>query len=360
MRSRLATAAALLLLFPYAAHAAPAIEKIVNESIKAVQKTSYRAQLKFLSTMDNDAVREVRVVHLAPDLYRVEPLSGGRATGEYMIENASELMRISGSRMIELPRRQFAINDALTIKFLRDLGKHEGTTVLSGRVGNSEAWMLRHDMTLQKPYIITVGIDKKTWFPLFLLVIDGQGRARVYYEIEDIEYREAAELPDSLFQVPEATDSKRLPRAPEGGGMLMQPEGSNKPQPLPLFPAWLPSNYRVEAVSMLRCPGGVPEQDCALVYQFEAYGPQLDDMISIFQMEAGSEAKKSLSRLKVGKDSGYIVIEKNGWVIAVFGDLPQAQLKKIATKLESKPKSVEPLLQQTVVRDVIMDELRER
>jgi len=353
--------ALLLALFPLTAHAAPAVGKIVNEAIKAVQKTSYSARLKFLSQIDNDSVREVRVSHLAPDLYHVEPLREGQPTGSYMVENASELVRISNGTVMQLPRRQFSLNDALTIKFLRDLGAMKPpTTVLSGRVGKYETWMLRQDMVINKPYIITVGIDKATWFPVFLLVIDGAGKARVYYEVEDINYKQPAELADSLFTVPESRGSMRLPRAPEGGHALMQAQAPQATPELPLFPQWLPSNYHVEALSLLRCHHGVPGQDCALVYQLEAYGPELDDLVSIFQMKAGDEGRKALSHLSSPQQSNYVLSEKNGWVIAVFGDLPHKQLRKIATQLSDSPDMVKPLLDQTSTRDGILDQLRDQ
>jgi hypothetical protein len=111
---------------------------------------------------------------------------------------------------------------------------------------------------------------------------------------------------------------------------------------------------------MLRCPRGVPGQDCALVYQLEAYGPRLDDLVSIFQMQSGGGAEGSIKKLRLARDSGYVVSEKNGWVIAVFGDLPQDKLKKIAQQLTRKPERVKPLLQQTVQRDGLMDELRKQ
>lgn len=341
---------------PRSALAAPPVAEIVNNAIKAVQKTSYKAELKFISQVDGNAVREVTLYHLAPDLYRVEPKQPF-VPGEAMIENASELVRIDGlGRVMQLPRRQFAINDALTIKFLRDLGAmNPPTSVLSGRVGKYETWMLRQDMVLTKPYIITVGIDKQTWFPLFLMVVDGEGRARVYYEVEDIEYRKPGGLPDKLFQVPEATAPLQLPGVPEWGLRLLEEQAA----PLPLFPAWLPSNYRVESLSLLRCPRGVPGQDCALVYQLEAYGPQLDDLVSIFQMKGGPQAKQSLAALSGNKGTGYIVREKDGWIVAVFGDLSQESLKRIADKLSHKPTRVEQLLEQTVMRDGIMQDLRE-
>lgn len=346
------------LLWPVFAHAAPPAKEIVNKAIKAVLGTSYSAQLKFISQVDDNAVREVKMYHLAPDLYRCEPLQPF-VPGEYMVENGSELVRVGAGQVMQLPRRQFAINDSLTIKFLRDLGAMKPpTTVLSGRVGKYETWMLRQDMAINKPYMITVGIDKKTWFPLFLMVIDGQGRARVYYEVEEISYRKSTSLADSLFQVPDQkAPMMRLPFAPEAATGMLQ---IGADQPLPLFPGWLPPSYRVESLSLLRCNRGVPGKDCALVYQLEAYGPQLDDLVSIFQMQAGGNASNAIKKLKLARDSGYVVSEKNGWVIAVFGDLPQDKLKKIAEQLTRKPERVKPLLQQTVQRDGLMDELRKQ
>jgi hypothetical protein len=251
-----------------------------------------------------------------------------------------------------------AISSSSTNRFARAvlLGPDVLTRAAAGRVTTpEEAWMLRQDMVLTKPYMITVGIDKKTWFPLFLMVVDGQGRARVYYEVEEIEYRKASAMADSLFQVPEAKAQLRLPFAPEGGSGMLKIGADH---PLPLFPAYLPQNYRVESLSLLSCPRGVPGKDCALVYQLEAYGPQLDDLVSIFQMQSGGNAENSIKKLKQIKDSGYYLTEKNGWVIAVFGDLPQDKLKKIAGGLTRKPDRVKPLLQQTVQRDGMMDELR--
>jgi hypothetical protein len=351
MRTRVYTLLALLLL-PYAAHAAPSLEKIINESIKAVQKTSYTGRMKFISHMDNGQMREVKIFHVAPDLYRVEPIVNGSNTGEYFIENASELLRISRGRVMEMPRRQFSVNDALTIKFLRDIGTHPGTTVLNGQVGTTPVYMLRQDAIPSKPYVVTVGIDKTSYFPLYMMVNDGTGATRVYFEMQSIDYKKPAQISDSLFAVKDDAQPLRLPRPPEGAPRMVS---TRSVEELPLYPGWLPAQYQVEAVSLLRCPKGRDLKDCATVYQLEAYGPRLTDLISIFQMRADG-ADKAVKQLKLSGDQGFVLHERDGWVIAVFGDEDPRQLKKIAAQLTAKPTKVRELLQQTIARDSIMDD----
>ena len=40
--------------------------------------------------------------------------------------------------------------------------------MLEGWVGDYAVYFLRHDMTPERPYGITVGLDKQNYFPLFL------------------------------------------------------------------------------------------------------------------------------------------------------------------------------------------------
>lgn len=335
-----------LLLWPVAAHAAEA-GALLDKSIKAIWETSFQAKMRFLSQFESGQMREVRIYHVAPDRYRIEPLSSGRPSGGYFVENSDELLWVNGDLATRMPQRQFSINDMLTIHFLRELGKTPGTTVLEGRVGERAAFMLRH-ASAAGGYEVTVGVDQQTHYPLYLMVTDRNGRTRVYYEMQSIEYRTAGSLPPSLFTVPRS-QMRNMPARPTSGAQL-----ASLTPALPLYPGWLPPNYRIGTVNLLSCPRA-DDKDCALVYQLEAHGPRITDIVSIFQMQAEG-AEQTIRSLSLSPNAGYVVMKNGPWVVAVFGDLQQEELAKVAKHLTRRDDRVRTLLEETRVLDRIREQ----
>ncbi|MCH7472915.1 hypothetical protein IIA79_08195, partial [bacterium] len=152
-------------LWPTWALATPSVEEIVSKAVEALRTTSYEARMKLVSHFEGGTEQVVRIYHVAPELYRVEQIvvgsfeapagAGAGDPGIVYIENAEELVRIRGKVVETMPLRRFHLNDALAIKFLRDLGRYPGTTVLNGWVGQYEVHVLRQEMGPNKPYTIT-------------------------------------------------------------------------------------------------------------------------------------------------------------------------------------------------------------
>lgn len=350
--------------------AADSVQHIVESAVKALSSTSYEGRMRFRSQFERGKELTVHIYHVAPDLYHVMPLVDGKAGDMFYIENAEELVRCSTSQhtVVQMPVRQFSVNDALTMKFLRDLGTHPGTSVLDGMVGDYPVYVLRQDKKKEKPYTITVGLDKHNYFPLFLLVTDGFDVTRVYYEMEVIEYRKPSEIDDAYFTLP-AGEKQRVAQAQRASKADLPAPTSVGPQPpgsgagktgsaapsfgagmLPLFPSVLPKGYQLEAITPLNYSTD-PNVAPALVYQFEVFGPGLADTISIFQtqnlnFDFGVECNTP--------DCGFYVAKQNGWLVAVLGNLKLDQLKHIAEGLKANDQAVASLLEQTTTRDDIL------
>ncbi|MCC7479432.1 hypothetical protein IT575_13390 [bacterium] len=351
----------------------PHSSELVNESIKALRSTSYVATMRFLSSLDGGDERLIEIKHLAPDLYRVQPLSGdGKRADEYFVENADELVRVYRGNYMAMPVRQFAVNDALTVKFLRDLSQTTDTAVLDGQVGERRVYILRRDPVKGRNYTITVGVDRQNYFPLYLLVTDSDGSRQVYFQMESISFvsekQIAAKLPDSDFDLSsfDGQPQQQRVRAP-GNAARMESSGALKAgaampaaaQPLPLFPIWLPKGYEVEAIYSLGCQLRKSSSDSgqsdAEIYHLEAYGPT-GELISIFQTLA-LDSRDSLGKLAdTPGNGGFVAVEKDGWTIAIFGDLKRETLMRVAGSLSSDRDKVLKLLRQTQRRDEILED----
>lgn len=352
-----------VLACPVIAMAAPKVQEIVDKAIQAVNTQCYEARMRFMSQMDGGTEQIVHIYHLAPDLYRVEPLVNGAPGETAFIENAEELVRIRPSKSIveQLPKRQFSLNDSLTVTFLRMLSTRPGTTVLSGMAASCKVYVLRQDGSNHAPYTITVGVDQNTYYPVFLSVSDAKGRKHVYYEMEAIEYVERHQLRDALFSYQKPATQQRMnapqisrtaPGAAKGTSAIDQNPDNVE---LPLYPQWLPVGYRVEAISVLNY---IPKdaEEPVLVYQCEAYGPD-NELISIFQTRS-DKVDLTVSDKCNGPGCGYAVRERDGWVITVIGGSKSRldTLLRIADGLDVNKQRVLQLLRQTSERDRIMQQ----
>jgi hypothetical protein len=349
------------LAWPALAVAAPKVQEIVDKAIQAVHSQCYEARMRFLSQMDGGTEQTVHIYHLAPDLYRVIPLTNGADGDLAFVENAEELVRIRPSKSIveQMPQRQFSLNDSLTVTFLRMLSTRPGTTVLNGKVASCKVYVLRQDGSRHAPYTITVGVDQTTFYPVFLSVGDTKGRKHVYYEMEAIEYVQRHQLRDELFIIPKSTTQQRMnaprvsPTAPKAQKGASTVDNDPQTKDLPLYPQWLPTGYRIEAISVLNyVPNGAAEP--VLVFQCEAYGPD-NDLISIFQTRSD---KVNLKVSDSSNDSGrgYAMRERNGWVVTVIGKPGLDKLLRIADELDANDQRVLQLLRQTSERDRILQQ----
>jgi len=393
--------AMMLVLAPAAAGwaAQPDAGELVDKAVQALKTTSYEARMQFYAQYDAGQEQTVHIYHVAPDLYHVEPLAQDQhgewnAQGYYFLENAQELLRIitddKGRAVVveELPERSFYLNDALTGKFLKDLARHEGTVVLDGAVGPEGAsdfidvYQLRQLAFPEKPYTITIGLDKRNYFPVFLLVQDSEGVSKVYLKMEAIEYKQATEIPIKLFQTPQGAGqaAKRAPlveqnapaativaprekagrdevrlqvqRTPSATAAEVQPLD----YALPPFPARVPEGYYLESLNLLDYTAHGNQGEPALVYQFELFSPAAGDTLSIFVTQsdnfmAGGDAGYNQPGL------GYVLVQENDWLVAVFGDLSIDRLMDVADGLEPNIIEVEELLERTQLLDEMLDQL---
>jgi hypothetical protein len=325
--------------------------------------------LRFLTKPSGSDEQIMQIQHVAPDLYHATPVVQGLPiTSYYYVENAAELVKIYGRIIQPMPERQYAVTDALTAKFLRDLGQYPGTELLDGSYMGEPLYILRKDVTRDKPYLITVGLRQDNGFPMFLQVVDAQGRTRVHNQFDSISFLKSSELADELFVVPEprSLSGNRAPRAqqaetftlpaPTAPPAAAPPRAADRKAPaglaadLPLYPAWLPQGYTLEAISTLDYAEG---KTPSVVYQFEIYGPRLDDMLSVFQMQCDALGDCSLGEaLGPSRGGGYLLQKHGDWVVAVFGGLPDAQMKKIIASLDTaRSEDVQRLIEQTRDRD---------
>ena len=345
-----------LLALPLIAWAAPSGAEIIEKAVGALRSTCYEARASLLDQLDYGKQRTVHIYHVAPDLFCVKPLVNGAVGYEEYIENGAELVRLNRKEetLVRMPLRQFSINDAMTTKFLRELGKHQGTTVLDGMVGEYAVYALRQDVTKDKPYTITVGVDKRNYFPLFLLVTDYAGATRVYYEVKSIIYLTSEQISDEYFQIPVYGD-KQMSKAPRAAGALPNQAAlstmAGGGQPLPLYPSYLPKGYVLEALSLVNYdnPGNGP----ALVYHFEIYGPHLSDLLSVFQTQS-----TSLNLSGMGQSGeGFFMTEHDSWIIAVLcSSLGLGDLSRVANGLKQNDAQVRQLLDQTAARDSLLSQ----
>jgi hypothetical protein len=351
VRNRRCSLAILLsvALWPALAAAAPTVKELVDQAVHAVRVQCYEARMRFITPMDGGQEQVAYVYHLAPDLYRVEPLSGGEPAEWCYIENAAEMVRVwLKTRLVEqMPDRQFGLNDDLTVTFLRMLSGRGGTTVLNGMSGPYQVYVLRQDGTEDAPYTITVGVDQGTYYPVFLLVNDVKSRRKVYYQMESITYVRPSQLRDDLFTYAEPRAQQRL--APRRIG---PPPGVSRE--LPLYPTWLPEGYRIEAISVLNYRPGEKDAEAspALIFQCQAYDAG-NDLISIFQTRSLS-ADLDLSSNCNQEGCGFAVRETDGWLITVVGPLKMDTLLKIADSLAPADDAVQALLSRTRDRDRVL------
>lgn len=374
-----AVIAALLIMVPAAGYAAESVADAVNRAVEALHTTSYEARMTYLSQFDDGELQQVYIVHVAPDLYHVSLLAQGQPQGPYYIENAQELVSVNGKSVTVMPKRRFSTNDALTAKFLRDLGSYPGSTILSGMVGDYDVWVVRQDATTEKPYVVTVGLDKTNYFPLFLLVNDAEGKRRVYYEMEAIEYKSSMDIKDELFQYPEDNAERVVsPRVNEFAPQQFDTQGSEKEGyslqfrspsaaendesvqklDLPLYPSRLPEGYNLEAISLLGCsPLAKYAGDDGVVYQFEVYGPR-GDLLSIFQTHLTDHALKP-GEVISEPDQHFVLRQDDGWLLAAFGNLSVDDLEWVLAGLSQNDEMVSRLLDQTKARDLIIQDVTE-
>lgn len=384
---------------PRALAAEQDVGELVEQAITALDTTCYEARMNYFAQHaagEEQEEQTVHIYHVAPDLYHVETLkreAHGQWSpqGFYYIENADELLLVQLNQdsevlyVEELPERSFYLNTSLAGKFLRDLARHPGTVVLDGVVDGVEVYQLRQLAFPEKPYTITVGLDKRNYFPVFLLVNDSNQQPRVYYKMEAIEYCSRDALKVSLFRRPtvSAGQLRKAPRieqlAPSAAVLNPQSEAEGaEPRlqvqrapsktaaealaepldyALPLYPAHLPEGFYLEGLHLLdykHARNGDLQQ--SLVYQFDLFSPLSAQTLSVFLTQS-EDFGLALDPEYKQADHGYILQQQGDWLVAVFGNVSPDVLLEVASGLESDSASVEELLTITQARDKILQTL---
>lgn len=376
--------------------AEPSVGELVDKAVKALNTTCYEARMNYFAQHAEGEEQTVHIYHVAPDLYHVEVLKRDdhnhwNPKGFYYIENAAELVRVMVNDddevvyVEEMPERSFYLNTALACKFLRDLASHPGTVVLDGVVDGIDVYQLRQLAFPEKPYTITVGLDKRNYFPVFLLVNDSDQQARVYYKMEAIEYCDRSELDVALFKRPQVSQkTQKAPRVEQlpANAAVLSPGPENEDgeariqiqrmapskqttqvvaEPLnyalPPYPEHLPAGYYLEGLHLLDYKAvDADDPNPILVYHFELFNPMASRTMSIFLTrsdEFGSDIDQALS----SPDLGYIMQQQGDWLVAVFGDGSTQELQDVAAGLATDAEKVEELLSMTQARDNIVQKL---
>lgn len=377
--------------------AEPEVGELVEKAVEALRTTCYEARMNYFAQNANGEEQTVHIYHVAPDLYHVETLKHNKhgqwvPQGFYYIENADELLRVILNQdnevlyVEELPERSFYLNATLAGKFLRDLARHPGTVVLDGVVDGLAVYQLRQLAFPEKPYTITVGLDKRNYFPVFLLVNDSNQQPRIYYKMEAIEYCDRDALDVALFRRPAVSDEqlRKAPRIEQlaPNAAVVNPAAENADgearlqiqraapsksaatalaEPLdyalPLYPEHLPAGYYLEGLHLLdykAVDDGSGEP--ILVYHFEVFSPMECNTLSIFLTQSDDFGFDMDQGYKMS-NLGYIVQRQGDWLVAVFGDAPTDMLMDIAAGLAPDAERVEDLLNLTQARDNVLQTL---
>ena len=380
-----------LAIWSAAQAADPDVAELVDAAIMALETKSYEARVHYFGTTPNSGEQIVYIHHIAPQLYHVEVIEQDKHgvlqnTGIHYIENAVEQVRVlkRGNEVLDterMPERTFFKRDALTIKFLNDLASHPGTVVLNGNVNETPVYVLRQTKHPEKPYTITVGLDKENdLFPLYLLVTDSSQTQQIYYSIEFIMYMDVMDINPDLFKVSQVNRGKNLDQI---GANQLDPDAVaieqdddsersklsvRKPSAaeseeavydLPLYPGWLPDGYSVgglRALNYQTVQDG--EKTVRLVYQYEILTPVNSSALSIFQAKA-CDMEFSADSVENVPDAGYIIQERDNWLVTVMGDLPSRMLEEIIAGLIVSDSQVGDLLELTRDRDLVQQQVVE-
>ena len=94
--------------------AAVTAPELANKAVQALNSKCYEARMRYMSQFEGGEVSKVHIWHVAPDLYRVEPLMR-KTIGEWdpsgvvYVEDARELVRFNPktSKVEAMPERRF-------------------------------------------------------------------------------------------------------------------------------------------------------------------------------------------------------------------------------------------------------------
>jgi len=128
---------------------------------------------------------------------------------------------------------------------------------------------------------------------------------------------------------------------------------------LPLYPGWLPDGYSVgglRALNYQTVQDG--EKTVRLVYQYEILTPVNSSALSIFQAKA-CDMEFSADSVENVPDAGYIIQERDNWLVTVMGDLPSRMLEEIIAGLIVSDSQVGDLLELTRDRDLVQQQVVE-
>ncbi|MCB1217672.1 hypothetical protein KDL44_09770 [bacterium] len=381
-----------MLLLTAAASAAkrPGVDELVRRAIESLENTSYEARMRYSDPYGNGQEKLVEIIFLSPSSFRVQPLiSEKQKAGYYYIENAEHLVKVfqDGQNVVEMPERQFIIDNLMRRKLLETLAGRRSVNLLKGVFNGEPVWILRDEGSVSGSFSITIHLSEKNDFPLSLEMTAQDGRRVQFYEMEQISFLDAADIPEETFLIPEGSLAQRgsnaappradvnLPEQSGSGGdrqsLEYMPRSARRPAgplddgameeddeerilrvPLPMLPGWLPEGFRLNEISPLDySEGGEP----MLVYQLELYNPFNENVINIFETRSTELEELFDAGRSVGGEGYFVGSRDEGWLVAVFGSISRSQFEQILNSLELDDEQALEVMSRTRTRE----ELRE-
>ncbi|MEZ5337746.1 MAG: hypothetical protein R3F46_05730 [bacterium] len=379
-----------MLLLSAAASAAkrPTVDELVRRAIASLENTSYEARMRYSDPYGNGQEKLVEIIFLSPSSFRVQPLlTEKQKAGYYYIENAEHLVKVyaDGNNVVEMPERQFIIDNLMRRKLLETLAGRRSVNLLNGVFNGTPVWILRDDGGDSGSFSITIHLSEENDFPLSLEMTAQDGRRVQFYEMEEISFIDADDIPAETFLIPEGNMAQRgsnaappradvnLPEQSGGSGQSLEymprtakrpagslDDGSAEEQrssdimhvPLPMLPGWLPEGFRLNEIS----PLDYNESDePMLVYQLELYNPFNENVINIFETRSTELEELFTAGRSVGGEGYFVGSRDEGWLVAVFGSISKSQFEQILSSLRQDDEQALEVMSRTLTRE----ELRE-
>jgi len=301
---------------------------LLDGAIKALGTVAFDGRAKSLPRGLRSRFPVVnRVVHIPPDLYRVEPIGPGHPPF-FFIESSKGSFKVDEETQQVVPLRPNRLKEAneFLAKFLGRLKGQTDLKVTRMSFLSRPAWRIAHNDN----YVISIVVDDATRYPLKYEVVGPRGQVLVYHEFISITFIQSPESVDMrMFSPPPGYEQLHPPpRAP--GRVNLFPiweQKAKEPEFLPLMPAYYPPGFELTGVAPLAFKGN-------LIFHLQMRDFDRDTVISVF--ESKNPRMEQLSQQKRGKPRGVNVYHAHleGIFILVVGRQKMDILKKIADSLE--------------------------
>jgi hypothetical protein len=319
--------AAVLLALP--AVAQEDASSLIDGAIKSLDCVAFQGDAKSLpqGMMSRFAVVN-RVVHIPPDLYRVDPMGPG-SPPFFFIENESGSFKVDKQtqQVVPLKAGRLREGEVFLSKFLQRLKGHGDLKVESISFLSRPGWRITHS----NKFLISVVVDDATKFPLKYEVVGPGGRLMIYHEFISISFiASPASVDPATFRPPADYEQlKPLPRTGERVDLFpnWQRKEASEPEFLPLIPTYYPPGFELTSVAPVRFKGN-------LIFHLQMRDSDRDAVISVF--ESKNPRMEQVAERGRRRPRGLNVHHrhKNGIYVLIIGRMSQSVLKRIGDSLD--------------------------